>query len=354
VDIAASGGAIVFTTQTPPLDIVEWTLRIMSEGTDGAGRTKRELTGEGAVPAEIAWDGLDVDGKSALSGETLFARLIVKTGSGDVGISPDLVVRLTGARAAAAATTSKKDPLALVPLSVQPASGAGGTHTIADPSDASGSLKPATGRELARIAKNAGNADVKIEVHTDDQGARLERRTRTQRAADEMKDALVKAGVPAERITAIGMGSDSPLAPNMNKKSRKKNRRADITITPRSTEVAPGLVPGESAPSVAPSSLVLVPPSVDTQARAMRANGAALDEKDGALTGKAPAMQSGEIVLDLRDTTGARASLHVRPAGGDVVMGPPPQEIVDAYAASTTPHEEIAAAPLEPAVDAGP
>ena len=42
---------------------------------------------------------------------------------------------------------------------------------------------------------------------------------------------LVKQGVPAERLTAIGYGPDVPIADNKTAAGRQKNRRVEFKIT---------------------------------------------------------------------------------------------------------------------------
>jgi outer membrane protein OmpA-like peptidoglycan-associated protein len=48
--------------------------------------------------------------------------------------------------------------------------------------------------------------------------------------ADAVKDLLVKAGVPADRIRTEGLGSEKPIAPNDTEANRAKNRRIEISL----------------------------------------------------------------------------------------------------------------------------
>jgi outer membrane protein OmpA-like peptidoglycan-associated protein len=50
----------------------------------------------------------------------------------------------------------------------------------------------------------------------------------TERQAAAVKDYLVGKGVPAERIEAVGRGSEAPLVPNLGPASQKKNRRVEL------------------------------------------------------------------------------------------------------------------------------
>ena len=43
---------------------------------------------------------------------------------------------------------------------------------------------------------------------------------------------LVSRGVPAEAITAVGIGPDRPIADNNTRDGRTENRRVEIVIKP--------------------------------------------------------------------------------------------------------------------------
>jgi outer membrane protein OmpA-like peptidoglycan-associated protein len=52
----------------------------------------------------------------------------------------------------------------------------------------------------------------------------------TERQAAVVKDYLVSKGAPAERIEAVGRGSEAPLVPNLGPASQKKNRRVELIV----------------------------------------------------------------------------------------------------------------------------
>ncbi len=328
--LAADGSAVIEPALPPKPAaadganaIVAWTVRVFVEK-DGApafaeddaaiGPVVRELSGEGRPPAKIAWDGLDADGQKVPGGR-LRARLIVKTAGGDTGISPD------------------------APLLAGAAGVAGAPVVIADPLDAHGKLTAAANNAVKALAAQAKDAAaVKITVHSDDSGTQLNRRFRTQNGATAMKALLVAAGVPAAKVSAVGMGSDKPLVPNLSRKMREENRRAEVVL------VAP------AAPAPTSTSTPVAP--------ALRANGQPLAQDGERLGGQVPATRSGETVLDLRDADGARATLHVRPNdAGEVWEGDAP-----AYAAwvamaapvELAPPAEAAAAPVGGAASGTP
>ncbi len=52
-----------------------------------------------------------------------------------------------------------------------------------------------------------------------------------QRRADAMRDALIKLGVEASRLTANGYGPSNPVADNTTADGPTKNRRVVVTIS---------------------------------------------------------------------------------------------------------------------------
>lgn len=74
-------------------------------------------------------------------------------------------------------------------------------------------------------------ATVRIEGHTDSQGAADANQRLSQRRADAVRDALVDAGVPARIVEAVGQGAAMPLADNATAAGRAKNRRVELIVT---------------------------------------------------------------------------------------------------------------------------
>ncbi len=71
---------------------------------------------------------------------------------------------------------------------------------------------------------------LRVEGHTDAQGARAYNVKLSQRRAAAVVKALVKRGVPAERLVAQGFGPDQPVADNATAEGRAKNRRVEVRV----------------------------------------------------------------------------------------------------------------------------
>lgn len=93
--------------------------------------------------------------------------------------------------------------------------------------------KPAAGqvRALAAYLEAMPAASVRIDGHTDSQGAADANRALSQRRADAVRDALVAAGVPGRIVKAVGQGAAMPLADNATAAGRASNRRVEVDIT---------------------------------------------------------------------------------------------------------------------------
>ena len=71
---------------------------------------------------------------------------------------------------------------------------------------------------------------IRIEGHTDSRGKTESNRVLSQRRADAVRDALIAAGVAANRISSVGLGEDQPVASNDSEEGRARNRRVDVIL----------------------------------------------------------------------------------------------------------------------------
>jgi outer membrane protein OmpA-like peptidoglycan-associated protein len=71
---------------------------------------------------------------------------------------------------------------------------------------------------------------VQIEGHTDDAGAAEANKKLSQDRAESVKAYLVKKGVAAERLRAMGFGSEKPLVNEKTNAAREANRRVEFNI----------------------------------------------------------------------------------------------------------------------------
>jgi outer membrane protein OmpA-like peptidoglycan-associated protein/uncharacterized membrane protein YeaQ/YmgE (transglycosylase-associated protein family) len=84
---------------------------------------------------------------------------------------------------------------------------------------------------LTSLLRAFPKVTVKIEGHTDASGDPAADRNRSLARADALKDLLVKAGVPGDRLTTAGLGGEKPVASNETPEGRAKNRRIELSFS---------------------------------------------------------------------------------------------------------------------------
>ncbi len=88
----------------------------------------------------------------------------------------------------------------------------------------------ATLKELAETLQSCPSVAVEIEGHTDSEGTPERNKRWSERRAESVREHLVKYGVDAARLVAIGYGQERPIAPNETAEERARNRRIEFTV----------------------------------------------------------------------------------------------------------------------------
>lgn len=80
------------------------------------------------------------------------------------------------------------------------------------------------------IANNPDLKSVEIGVHTDDVGADKANLKLSIARANALRDALVAAGAPADRLSAVGYGETKPLVKATTPEARAQNQRVELLV----------------------------------------------------------------------------------------------------------------------------
>jgi outer membrane protein OmpA-like peptidoglycan-associated protein len=94
-------------------------------------------------------------------------------------------------------------------------------------------LKPAATENLSKMAeimKKYPENILTVKGYTDSTGSATRNRQLSEERAAAVKNRLVAGGIPANTITVVGMGPDSPIAENSTNEGRAQNRRVEIEI----------------------------------------------------------------------------------------------------------------------------
>jgi OmpA-OmpF porin, OOP family len=83
---------------------------------------------------------------------------------------------------------------------------------------------------LIETALRCPSANIEIAGHTDADGEDGFNQALSEKRAQAVTDFVVKAGLPAERFTAMGYGSTQPIASNDTDEGKAQNRRIDFVV----------------------------------------------------------------------------------------------------------------------------
>lgn len=106
--------------------------------------------------------------------------------------------------------------------------------------------------ELLRAHPEA--TSVEVQAHTDDGMDQTLALNLTRDRANAVRDALIRLGVDAARLRAVGMGSSKPLAPNNSDRNRARNNRVEFSLEAGPAAAAAGV------PAASPTLPNLPPP----------------------------------------------------------------------------------------------
>jgi outer membrane protein OmpA-like peptidoglycan-associated protein/uncharacterized membrane protein YeaQ/YmgE (transglycosylase-associated protein family) len=84
---------------------------------------------------------------------------------------------------------------------------------------------------LSKLIHAFPSVTMRIEGHTDASGDPAADQKLSLARAESVKDMLVKAGVPANRITTAGLGSEHQVATNDTPEGRARNRRIELSLS---------------------------------------------------------------------------------------------------------------------------
>jgi len=86
--------------------------------------------------------------------------------------------------------------------------------------------------QVADLLEEQPDRHVLIEGYTDAAGSDATNQVLSRQRAQSVKDYLTANGVPADQVSARGMGSSHPVASNDSPEGRANNRRVEIIIEP--------------------------------------------------------------------------------------------------------------------------
>lgn len=85
-------------------------------------------------------------------------------------------------------------------------------------------------QDVVDLLQSEPDKRIRIEGHTDSTGPANVNMRISQQRAEAVRDQLVAMGIAADRIRAVGMGEDFPIASNEDTDGRSRNRRVDVIL----------------------------------------------------------------------------------------------------------------------------
>lgn len=104
-------------------------------------------------------------------------------------------------------------------------------------------------QQVAQALRDQGARHLVIEGHTDARGSASANQQLSQARAQAVRGFLVAAGIPGDRVEAVGLGSSRPVATNDTTEGRANNRRVEIVVSP----ATPGAMNADNAAPASPA-----------------------------------------------------------------------------------------------------
>ena len=82
--------------------------------------------------------------------------------------------------------------------------------------------------DIVKLLKKVESAKLEVQGHTDNTGSEAANKKISQERAEMVANYFIQKGIAAERVRAVGYGSEMPIADNKSKKNRAKNRRVEL------------------------------------------------------------------------------------------------------------------------------
>ena len=84
--------------------------------------------------------------------------------------------------------------------------------------------------DVIELLESEPDKEIRIEGHTDSTGPAEPNLRLSQRRAEAVRDALIERGIDSNRLKAVGMGEEFPIATNETGEGRASNRRVDVIV----------------------------------------------------------------------------------------------------------------------------
>lgn len=117
-------------------------------------------------------------------------------------------------------------------------------------------LSPEGTEAVQKVAESLkgfkGDYTLVVSGHTSSQGGAAFNKALSLRRAQAVAKVLVDSGLPAGSVQAVGVGPDQPIADNKTVEGQAKNRRVEIDVKVKGTEVEKRTISTDVQESPAP------------------------------------------------------------------------------------------------------